>query len=139
MINFNVEALNFKLKGKQIIKKWIKIVAGAESKKTGDLNYIFCSDDYLLEINKQYLGHDTYTDIITFDYSDGEAISGDIFISIDRVKENAENFKQPFEKELNRVIIHGVLHLCGYKDKTRPDKAKMREGEDKYLSIFQKL
>ncbi len=108
-----------------------------EKKNEGELNLVFCSDDYLLEINKKHLNHDYYTDIITFDYSIGNKISGDLLISVDRVKENAKNFSVSFSQELNRVVIHGVLHLCGYKDKTEDEKKQMRNLENKYLkSIF---
>jgi probable rRNA maturation factor len=163
MINFNNEEIKFTLKNKSKIKSWI--VSTIEKKhKVGDISFVFCSDEFLLGINKQYLNHDTYTDIITFDYTEGtqsaahpstplrgtaqdkEQISGDIFISIDRVKENAEKFspssgsgQASFEDELHRVIIHGVLHLLGYKDKTKIAKAEMTKQEDLCLKAFQKI
>lgn len=115
------------------IKKWIKNTVSDEDKKTGDISFIFCSDDYLLNINRQYLDHDYYTDIITFDYVEGDLISGDIFISADRIKENAVLFKVSFQNELNRIIIHGILHLIGYKDKESIDKMTMTAKEDFYL------
>ncbi|WP_082326582.1 rRNA maturation RNase YbeY, partial [Sunxiuqinia dokdonensis] len=103
-------------------KKWIKNTIKKEGREPGEITFIFCSDDYLLEINKQYLDHDYYTDIITFDYVEGKEISGDIFISVDRVKENAATFGVDFQNELNRVLVHGVLHLLGYKDKSADEK-----------------
>tara|TARA_B100000575_G_C22963704_1_gene556613 strand:+ start:146 stop:559 length:414 start_codon:yes stop_codon:yes gene_type:complete len=107
-----------------------------QKKEEGELSLVFCSDDYLLEINKKHLNHDYYTDIITFDYSEENKISGDLLISIDRVKENAKNFSVSFRQELNRVVIHGVLHLCGYKDKTEKEKNQMRNLENKYLKTI---
>ncbi len=107
-----------------------------ENKEEGDLTLIFCSDEYLLEINNKHLNHDYYTDIITFDYSQKKNISGDLFISIDRVKENAKEFSVPFLNELSRVVVHGVLHLCGYNDKTEEEKKQMRKLENKYLKNF---
>ena len=136
MTQFKNENLKFTLRNKTILKKWISATINKEKRKEGDITFIFCSDEYLLLINKQYLQHDTYTDIITFDYSEGDSaqpISGDIFISIERVKENAEKFSTTFENELHRVIIHGVLHLLGYKDKTKVAKAQMTSKEDYYL------
>ena len=104
-----------------------------ELKKAGEISIIFCSDEYLLEMNKAYLEHDYYTDIITFDYVEGDVISGDLFISLDRVKENAEKFETPFLKEVYRVVFHGVLHLVGYKDKTEAEQKVMRKKENYYL------
>ena len=118
------------------IRRWIKKTIRSESKMTGEISFIFCSDEYLLNINRQYLGHDFYTDIITFDYVANGIISGDIFISIDRVKENAGAFQVSFCNELNRIIIHGVLHLIGYKDKEADDKKLMTSKEDFYLKYF---
>ncbi|WP_321286616.1 rRNA maturation RNase YbeY [uncultured Sunxiuqinia sp.] len=115
---------------------WIRNTILNEGKQSGEISFIFCSDDYLLDINRQYLDHDYYTDIITFDYVEGNLISGDIFISIDRVKENADVFKVSFENELNRIIIHGVLHLLGYKDKDSTQKEVMTGKEDYYLQKF---
>ena len=114
---------------------WIENTIRSENKKAGDISFIFCSDDYLLEVNKEYLNHDYYTDVITFDYVEENIISGDIFISIDRIKENADEFKVSFSDELNRIMIHGVLHLLGYKDKTADEKQLMTTKEDKYLSM----
>jgi rRNA maturation RNase YbeY len=115
---------------------WIKNTILNEGKQSGEISFVFCSDDYLLDINRQYLDHDYYTDIITFDYVEGNLISGDVFISIDRVKENADVFKVSFENELNRIIIHGVLHLLGYKDKDSKQKEVMTGKEDYYLQKF---
>lgn len=117
-------------------KKWIKNTIKKEGREPGEITFIFCSDDYLLEINKQYLDHDYYTDIITFDYVEGKEISGDIFISVDRVKENAATFGVDFQNELNRVLVHGVLHLLGYKDKSADEKKLMTSKEDEYLQEF---
>jgi probable rRNA maturation factor len=136
MISFHSEGIKFNLKNKAVLKKWIVSTVEKKKRKAGELNFVFCSDDYLLEINKQYLNHDTYTDIVTFDYSKNnptQAVSGDIFISIDRVKENALKFSKSFEDELHRVIIHGVLHLLGYKDKTKTAKEEMTKEEDNCL------
>ena len=122
-------------KSKKVIQ-WISLAAKSRSFEIGEINYIFCSDSYLLIINKEYLGHDYYTDIITFDQSDQEnQISGDIFISIDRVRENAETFNVSFTDELHRVMIHGVLHLIGVNDKTPDEKSEMRKLEDHYLAL----
>lgn len=116
------------------IKKYVKHLIDSEIKKTGDISVIFCSDKYLLDMNKKYLKHNYYTDIITFNYVEGDTISGDLFISIDRVKENALKFHSGWKKELYRVIFHGILHLVGYNDKTPEESKKIREKEDMYLS-----
>jgi len=115
---------------------WIKQVVAQLKKQAGDITYIFCSDAEILRINQFYLKHDYYTDIITFDYSEGDKISGDLFISIETVKTNSEKFKTGFDEELRRVMIHGILHLCGYEDKTPEKKKIMREKEDDALRIF---
>lgn len=115
---------------------WIKQVAAGHGKKVGDIAYIFCSDEKILEVNRQYLGHDYYTDIITFDYTVGDVISGDIFISIDTVSSNAAELGIGFDKELRRIIIHGILHLCGFKDKQPDDKAEMTRQEDAALQLL---
>ncbi len=112
---------------------WIRRTAQAEGAQAGDISVVFCSDAYLLEINRRYLQHDYFTDIITFDYTEGGRISGDLMISVDTVRANAETFGTPFEEELDRVIIHGVLHLLGYGDKSGEEARKMRELENKYL------
>jgi len=135
MISFNYE-LEFQLDNEDQFSDWISRVIVSENKKEGDINYIFCDDDYLLEINQQYLNHDTLTDIISFDYSVGNELHGDIFVSIERVRENAEDFKVSFEDELKRVLVHGVLHYCGYKDKTEQDEQLMHEKEDEKIKMF---
>ncbi|MCC2599514.1 rRNA maturation RNase YbeY [Sphingobacterium sp. FBM7-1] len=135
-ISFFNEDVDYKIKDKQKLRQWIaSTVANEGGGRVGELNFIFCSDAYLLEINKKYLDHDTYTDIVTFDSSEKDGvIAGDIFISIDRTKENASKFDVSERDELHRVIIHGVLHLCGYLDKKKEDKALMTEKENEYLS-----
>ena len=120
-----------------LAKEVIRDLFKKEKTRLEQLQYIFCSDEYLLEINKQHLNHNYYTDIITFDLSETpDAVTGEIYISIDRVKENAKTYKVPFKQELLRVIFHGALHLCGYKDKTEKDQALMRKAEDKYLQYY---
>lgn len=136
-IHFFEEDISFKPIHPRETGQWIKDVIKGEKHKLEEINYIFCSDTYLLEINQQYLNHDTYTDIITFDNSDEpQTINGDIFISIPRVEENANKFDVQFEDELHRVLIHGVLHLLGYKDKTPSEKTLMREKENTYLNLW---
>lgn len=115
---------------------WLSEVVTIETKKLGDITLVFCSDDYLLKVNQEYLDHDYYTDIITFDYSEDDFVSGDLFISIDRVKENAETNNVSFINELNRVVVHGVLHLCGYKDKSESEERTMRSKEDQMLKLI---
>lgn len=133
-ILFHSEGIPFVLKQKGEIRKWIKATIANENQRCGDLSFIFCSDDYLLDMNIQYLNHDTLTDIITFDNSEEEGlIEGDIFISIDRIKDNASSFKTSERDELHRVIIHGILHLLGYKDKGKEHKANMTAKENQYL------
>jgi probable rRNA maturation factor len=135
MISFNYE-IDFEIQEETIYTDWISSVILSENKSEGEINYIFCDDDYLVEINQQYLDHDTLTDIISFDYSLGNEIHGDIYISIERVRENAEEFKVSFEEELKRVMIHGVLHYCGYKDKSESDEQLMRSKEDEKIKLF---
>lgn len=139
MVSFFTQDTDFKFKSKRLTSQWLKLVAQAESKKLGAVSIIFCSDNYLLGINKEYLNHDYFTDIITFDYCEGNLISGDLFISIDSVKDNAVFYKSGFEDELNRVIVHGVLHLIGYDDHTESDIAQMRSKEDFYLNVRKSL
>ncbi len=135
-IHFFYEGIEFKLQNPRKTISWIKDTILIEGKTLGELNFIFCSDNHLLSMNIEYLQHNTYTDIITFDNSEGEVlISGDIFISIDRVGENALKFQKSQDDELHRVIIHGVLHLIGYSDKTANKKNIMRRKEDAYLSL----
>lgn len=133
MIRFFTENISFKLANRQKIKKWLNEIIVAENKKTGEINYIFCSDDYLLNINRKYLNHDYYTDVITFDYYEPDKLSGDIFISIDCVRANSIEYSQIFEKELYRVMVHGILHLCSYDDSTQSEMAVMRSKENSYL------
>lgn len=136
MINFDTQN-SFKLDNNTIHKEWISSTILSEEYEVGEINYVFCSDDYLLDINKKFLDHDTLTDIITFDYTNGNVINGEIYISTERVKENAVDYGVSFDHELRRVIIHGILHLCGYGDKSSSEKSIMRDIEDKYLKIFQ--
>jgi rRNA maturation RNase YbeY len=135
MISFNYE-LEFQLDNEEQFSKWISKTIQSENKKEGDINYLFCNDEYILEINKQYLNHDYYTDIISFDYSVGNELHGDLFVSIERVRENATDFNVSFDEELKRVIIHGILHYCGYKDKSNEDELLMREKEDEKIKMF---
>ncbi len=137
MINFFNEDINFQLKGKNNFKAWLKKVADIEGFRINDLNYIFCSDQYLHRINLEYLNHDTYTDIITFDNSEDEnTVEGDIFISTERVEDNSRILTIPFEHEIKRVIVHGLLHLCGYDDNSVEAKAEMRRLESEYINNF---
>ena len=115
---------------------WLENVIKTENKKPGEINYILCDDEYLLKVNQDFLDHDYYTDIITFDYVKGKTISGDIFVSLPRISENAETLSKDFNVELHRVLAHGILHLCGYKDKTDDEVKEMRNKEDYYLNIL---
>jgi len=136
-ITFFSEDVSFKLSSPNKVRRWIKEVILLEKHTLSEISYIFCSDDYLHNMNVQYLNHDTLTDIITFDNSEEEdQIEGDIFISVDRVKENATQLNLPFDIELHRVMIHGILHWCGYKDKTSADNDLMRKKEDACLSLL---
>jgi len=135
MIDFNYET-DFELSNEAQYSEWISEVIASEGKKEGEISYIFCDDEYLLEINQQHLDHDTLTDIISFDYTIGNEISGDIFISVERVKDNAIDFNVPFAEELLRVMAHGVLHYCGYKDKSEEDKKLMRSKEEEKIVLF---
>lgn len=136
MIIFRNEDSRFSLDAKLSAKDKIKRLAREENKRTGDLCFVFCSDEYLLGLNLRYLNHDYYTDVITFDYGTGDIIAGDIFVSIDRVRENAASFNVPFKHELSRVIYHAILHLCGYGDKTPDEESVMRSKEDYYLKTL---
>lgn len=135
-ISFRLQDVKFTLKDKQVLRNWVALVASNEGFSIAPINYVFCSDGHLLEMNKQFLNHNYFTDIITFDYTEGKRLSGDIFISIDRVADNAKAYKNTFECELHRVMIHGVLHLMGYKDKTPADEKKMRAKENAALKIL---
>jgi len=138
-IHFHSEEINFKAPSAPSLKKWLLQLAKMENSNIKEINYIFCSDKYLLQINKEYLDHHYFTDIITFDNSETEGnIEGDIFISVDRVKENAESYTVSFELELQRVMAHGLLHLLGYKDKSTKEQSLMRERENFYLELFHK-
>ena len=135
MINFNYET-DYQLVSEKSYSNWISKIVGTEDGEVVQLDYIFCDDAYLLEINMKYLEHDAYTDIITFDYTDGKKIAGDVFISIDRVKENAKTFSVSFDTELRRVMAHGVLHLLGYGDKSEDEAVIMRSKEEEKLELF---
>ncbi len=135
-INFFTENISYRLQHKTKIRQLLKLLAEEEGKNIGEINYIFCSDDYLLNINKEYLKADYLTDVITFDYCEKNIISGDIYISIERVKENSKLYHQLFFQETLRIIIHGALHLCGYKDKKPSEEKTMRKKEDYYLKKY---
>lgn len=135
-ITFTSQHTDFKLQQSIKIKAWIKRIIDLEKKKEGQLNFVFTTDEDLLKVNQQFLKHNTYTDIITFDYTEGKILKADIMISVDRVEENAEKLKQDKHEELKRVIIHGVLHLCGYKDKSKTDSELMRKKENWALKKF---
>jgi rRNA maturation RNase YbeY len=136
-IIYFAEDVSFPKLKKRKTSGWIKKVIISEGKSVGEISFIFCSDNYILEVNKKYLNHDYYTDIITFDYVECDKINGDIFISTDRVRDNANAFSKTFNNEMNRILIHGVLHLLGYKDKNRKDKSLMTKMEDIYLKVLE--
>jgi len=135
MISFNYET-SFELQDESKYEGWISEVIETEDKTEGEINYIFCDDEYLLQKNIEFLDHDTLTDIISFDYTMGNLLSGDIFISVERVKENAQEYNVEFDDELRRVMAHGILHYCGYKDKTEEDSTVMRAKEDEKKALF---
>lgn len=135
MISFNYET-NFLLENEEQYEVWISRIIESEGFDEGEINYIFCNDEYLHKINVEYLDHDTLTDIISFDYTVGNLVQGDIFISIERVQDNANDFNVSFDEELKRVLSHGVLHYCGYKDKTPKDEALMRSKEEEKMQMF---
>ncbi len=135
MIEFHYET-DFQLEGTTLFADWVNRIIISEGAVVKQVDYIFCDDEYLLGINKKHLGHDTYTDIITFDYTEGGGITGDIFISTDRVRENANNFNVNFDEELMRVMSHGLLHLLGYKDKSEKDSVLMRKKENEKIEMF---
>lgn len=136
MILFNYETDFLLPKQESIFQQWIEKIIASENKELGEINYIFCDDAYLHQINVEYLDHDTLTDIITFDYTEGNVLSSDIFISVERVADNANDFEVSFETELLRVMAHGILHLCGYKDKTEADSQLMRQKEEEKMQLF---
>ena len=135
MINFNYET-DFNLDNEEAVTSWLGKVITSENKKEGEINYIFCDDEYLHKINVEYLNHDTLTDIISFDYSMGNELHGDVFVSVERVKDNAADFNVSFEEELKRVLVHGILHYCGYKDKGEAEELVMRVKEDEKIAMF---
>lgn len=137
-ISFNTVDTGYTVKQKTVIRKWVELTIIKEKKILGSISFNFCTDDYLLSVNKEHLNHDYYTDIITFDFCERNVVSGDIYISIDRVKDNAKTERKTITNELHRVLIHGVLHLCGYKDKRPADARVMRQKEDFYLSLLGK-
>ena len=135
MISYHFENTDFVFRERDLNNRWLRTVAESEMKRIGNIAIIFCSDGYLLDVNRKYLGHDYFTDIITFDYCEGERLSGDLFISVDSVRENAVEYGTEFANELNRVMVHGLLHLIGYDDHTEEDVKTMREKENQYLEI----
>ena len=135
MISFNYET-DFELGNEAAFESWISRVILSEEKKEGEINFIFCDDEYLHKLNVEYLEHDTLTDVISFDYSVGNEIHGDVYISTERVADNAMDFKVTFEEEIKRVIVHGILHYCGYKDKSDTDEALMRSKEEEKIKMF---
>lgn len=139
MIRYYKEDIKFELKAKALNNKWLKFVAESEIRKIGDINIIFCSDNYILDVNMRYLQHDYFTDIITFDYCEKNILSGDLFISIDSVRENAVYYGTDFNDELNRVMVHGILHLIGYDDHSEEEISQMRAKENYYLELKKKL
>ena len=139
MISYYCEDIQFKLKDKRFNNAWLKTVCGSEVRRLGEISIIFCSDNYILDINMKYLQHDYFTDIITFDYCEGDKVSGDLFISIDSVRENAAYYGVDFEDELDRVMVHGVLHLIGYDDHSEEDIRIMRSKEDYYVRMKKEM
>ena len=139
MVRYLKEDTKFEFKHRLLNNRWLKMVAESEIRRLGDINIIFCSDNYILDVNMKYLQHDYFTDIITFDYCEKKVLSGDLFISVDSVRENSVYFGTEFEDELNRVIVHGLLHLIGYDDHSEDDIKVMREKENYYLDLRKKL
>ena len=135
MIQYHFEEIQ-KFPIETTLSEWLENLIVSEGKKLGKINYIFCDDEYLLKVNRDFLNHDYYTDIITFDYVKGKTISGDIFVSLPRISENASSLSKNFDEELRRVLAHGLLHLCGYKDKTEDEQREMRKKEDFYLNLY---
>lgn len=138
-ITYTLDDVRFDLRGRQRLRAWIEQVVRNADKRVGEIGYVFCSDDHLLTVNRQFLNHDTYTDIITFDYVSGDMVSGDIIISVDRVRENAKQMDLPFSEELHRVMIHGVLHLLGQGDKSERESKEMRAKENVALQLLEQM
>lgn len=136
MVSYHTQDTDYKFKAKRLTSKWLKVLVEKEGRRLGAVSVIFCSDGYLLGMNRQYLGHDYYTDIITFDYCEGPVISGDLFISVDTVRENALFYGEQYDREMHRVIVHGVLHLIGYDDHTDKDRKQMRSKENEALALL---
>ncbi len=139
MISYNIINVKMPAISRRLTSAWVKAVADSYGKRVGEVAYIFCDDEKILEVNREYLEHDYYTDIITFDYSEGKRIAGDLFISLDTVASNAEQFGRPYEEELHRVIIHGILHLCGIKDKEPGEREQMEQAENQALELLETL
>ena len=140
MISYTQEDIKFRCKDKRKISRWIgEVTKIFANRRVGEIAIVFCSDNYLLEINKRFLSHDYYTDVITFDYTEGATVSGDILISIERISENSAEYRVTFEEELHRVMIHGILHLLGYKDSSEEERKEMREKEDLALDVLREL
>lgn len=139
MISYFFQDTDFQFKHRRFNNQWLRMVAESEIRRIGDVNIIFCSDNYILDVNLKYLQHDYFTDIITFDYCENNVLSGDLFISVDSVRENSVFYNTEFEDELNRVMVHGILHLIGYDDHSEEDQKVMREKENYYLSLREKL
>ena len=136
MITYSAENVRMPQIKKRDTTKWIRDVAATYGKRVGEIGYLFCDDEYILSVNRQYLGHDYYTDIITFDYCEGDVLNGDLVISLDTVRTNADLFGKPYEEELHRVIIHGILHLCGLNDKGPGEREQMEAAENRALSLL---
>ena len=139
MISYYFEDTDFVFKGKTLNNRWLRLVAESEIRRIGDISIIFCSDNYILDVNQQYLQHDYFTDIITFDYCEGKDISGELYISIDTVQANAVEYGEDFDRELHRVIIHGILHLLGWDDHSEEDIKEMRKAEDSALDLLDRI
>ena len=139
MITYNCENVKMPAIKKRETTKWIRAVATTYNKKVGEVGYLFCDDEKILEVNREYLQHDYYTDIITFDYCEDDVLNGDLVISLDTVRSNAELFNKPYEEELHRVIIHGILHLCGQNDKGPGEREQMEDAENRALALRQSL
>lgn len=139
MITYNTEGVSMPAIKRRFISKWIRAVAATYGRKVGEIGYMFVDDEKILEVNREYLGHDYYTDIITFDYDEGNTLNGDIVISLDTVRSNAEKFQKEYADELHRVIIHGILHLCGINDKGPGEREIMEQNEDKALALYRQM